>query len=160
MLVWYIVAAVAVPLLVWSLVKLFARDNIQRVAQRQESSARLVSLATFVDSNGRMVAVSLALGRTAIYYESAHAQSSLDLEWIEAVDYASHIAGGHPVDDGGVLRLHCFGRTFEFILRREALEQWKGMFPAYRKDEHPVTPPLSAHHVAGESDPHALPHAR
>ena len=57
-------------------------------------------------------------------------QSSLDLDWIQEVEYVDELVTGRRVGHGKVLRLRCFGHVFEFILPAEAVRQWQAVLPA------------------------------
>jgi hypothetical protein len=124
-------AAVAVAGLVWMLYRLYASRNLQKFNDGRRATSRLVSRGEFVDGNRRLE-VALALTDVAFYYENADMQASLDLEWIEEVEYASELATGRSVVDGKVLRLRCHRQVFEFVLQNAVVLAWKNVLPTRR----------------------------
>ena len=122
---------VIVAMLVWNLRKRFAADGIRRFKDGRRASSRLVSSADFIDGSRRLP-VSLALNTVALYYENSDMQASLDLDWIQEVDYANELVTGQDVGHGKVLRLRCFSQVFEFILAADAAQQWQAVLPARR----------------------------
>jgi hypothetical protein len=111
---------IIVAILAWNLRKRLAADGIRRFEDGRRASSRLVSSADFIDGN-RRIPVSLALNEVAIYYENSNMQDSLDLDWIQEVDYE---------DDRKVLRLRCFSQVFEFILPANMFQKWQAVLPA------------------------------
>jgi hypothetical protein len=89
----------------------------------------LVSSAEFIDGV-RHVPVSLALNHRALYYENADMQASLDLEWIQEVEYDDELVTGQSIRRGKVLRLRCYSQVFEFIVPAGALQKWQAVLPA------------------------------
>ena len=124
-----IVGIIAIALLTWSLLRRFADDSLQRFTNRRLDSSRLVGRGEFVDGS-RHLPVALALSRSALYYENANMEASIDLELIEEIEYDSELSTGQAVGEGRALRLRCFSQTFEFILPDETLAQWKSVLPA------------------------------
>lgn len=129
-------AAAVVAVLGWNLIKRFASDRIEHFADGRRASSRLVSRGEFIDG-GRHVPVSLAITGSAFYYENSDMQASLDLEWIQEVEYEDELVTGQHVGDGNVLRLRCFSQVFEFILPNDVLQQWMVVLPAHREAESP-----------------------
>jgi hypothetical protein len=121
MVAWLSIAgAVVVAMLGWNLRKRLAADGIRRFEDDRRASSRMVSSADFIDGS-RHIPVSLALNEVALYYENSNVQASLDLDWIQEVEYE---------DDGKVLRLRCFSRVFEFILPANMFQRWQAVLPA------------------------------
>jgi hypothetical protein len=114
---------VIVAVLGWNLRKRFAADAIRRFQDGRRASSRMVSSAELIDG-GRHLPVSLALNHVALYYESSKLQTSLDLNWIQEVEY-----------ENDVLRLRCFSQVFEFILPAGAFGPWQAVLPARRTNE-------------------------
>jgi hypothetical protein len=131
--------AVIVAVLGWNLRKRFAADGIRRFKNGRRPSARVVSSADFIDGS-RRIPVSLALNRAALYYENSDMQASLDLDWIQEVEYRNELVTGQHVGPGNVLWLHCFSRAFEFILPADAVQQWQTVLPARHTNGAPADP--------------------
>ena len=130
---------VIIAVLVWNLRKRFAADGVRRFKDGRRPSARVVSSAEFIDGS-RRVLVSLALNQAALYYENSDMQASLDLDWIQEVEYENELVTGQQVGQGKVLRLRCFSRAFEFILPADAIEQWQAVLPAGHPNAAPADP--------------------
>ena len=122
---------VVVAMLGWNLRKRFVADGIQRFMDGRRASSRLVSSADFIDG-ARHIPISLALNKVALYYETSDMQTSLDLDWIQEVDYENEVVTGQDVGLGKVLRLRCFSQVFEFVLGADAARQWQAVLPARR----------------------------
>lgn len=127
----YIAGVVVAALLGWNLARRLAADGIGRLKDRRRASSRLVSSAEFIDGV-RHVPVSLALNHLALYYENADMQASLDLEWIQEVEYDDELVTGRSIRRGKVLRLRCYSQVFEFILPVGVLQKWQAELPARR----------------------------
>ena len=126
------VAVVAVVVfLVWILSKRFAADRIQRLNDKRRNSCRLVSRGEFVDGS-RHIPVALALNDKTLFYENSDMQASLDLKWIEEVEYDNELSTGQTVPDGKVLRIRCLSQEFEFVLPAESNQQWQAVLPSHR----------------------------
>lgn len=126
-----IAAAISVGVLFWNLSRRFSARRLHDFNESRRAASRIVSLGEFVDGN-RTLAVALALTDLAFYYENTDMQASLDLQWIEEVDYDSALASGRSTEGGQVLRLRCMRQVFEFILRDDVVAAWKGVMPARR----------------------------
>ena len=122
---------VIVAVLAWNLMRRFAADGVGRFKDSRRASSRLVSSAEFIDGS-RHLPISLALNDRALYYENADMQASLDLDWIQEVEYENELVTGQHIGHGKVLRLRCFSQVFEFIIPSEAVQQWQGVLPARR----------------------------
>jgi hypothetical protein len=127
-----LIGAVIVAVLGWNLLRRFASDRIQRLMDGRRSSSRLVSRGEYIDE-GRHVRVSLALNGAAFYYESAESKDSLDLEWVEEVEYGNDDVTGPIIGEARLMRLRCFDQPFEFLIPIDALHYWQAMLPAHRK---------------------------
>jgi hypothetical protein len=133
-----------VALLMWILWKRFASDRLQLFSDRRSGSSRLVSRGEFVDGNLHLP-VALALTDLTFFYENSDMQASLDRKWIHEVEYDDELSTGHAVGDGTVLRLRCFSQTFEFVLPRDVVRQWKTLLPPHQIPvEAPATSALTA----------------
>ena len=127
-----IVAVVAVVVfLVWSLSKRFAADRIQRLNDQRRNSCSVVSRGEFVDGS-RHIPVALALDERTLFYENSDMQASLDVEWIEEVEYDNELSTGQTVPHGKVLRIRCLSQEFEFVLPAEAIQRWQAVLPPQR----------------------------
>lgn len=131
---------IVLALLTWTLLRHIANDRMQQFTDRRRGSSRFVSLGEFVDGS-RHLPVAMALSGSAFYYENSNMQSSLDLEWIQEVEYENELATGHHVGTDRVMRLRCFSQAFEFILPEDVVAQWQAILPArryHRVDARPV----------------------
>ncbi len=124
-------AAVAIAVLIWALYGQFASGRLQKMNDSRRATSRLVSRGEFVDGNRRLE-VALALTDSAFYYENSDMQASLDLEWIEEIEYDSELGTGRSVQDGKILRLRCHRQVFEFVLANDVVLAWKNAMPARR----------------------------
>jgi hypothetical protein len=124
-------AATIIAILFWNLYRRNTSQGLQKLNDQRRATSRIVSRGEFVDGN-RCLEVALALTDKALYYESSEVQASLDLEWIEEVDYDTELATGRSIAGGQVLRLRCHRQVFEFILPNEVVLAWKGVLPATR----------------------------
>ena len=122
---------VIIAVLGWNLTKRFAADRIGRLNDGRRASSRIVSSAEFIDGS-RHLPISLALNDAALYYENSDLQASLDLNWIQEVEYENELVTGQHVGHGKVLRLRCFSQVFEFILPADAVQRWQAALPARR----------------------------
>ena len=138
-------AATVIAILLWNLYRRNASQGLQKINDQRRATSRIVSRGEFVDGS-RCLEVALALTDKALYYESSEVQASLDLEWIEEVDYDTELATGRSIAGGQVLRLRCHRQVFEFILPDEVVLAWKGVLPATRPLRAVET--SSAEHVA------------
>jgi hypothetical protein len=133
-------AVIVLALLTWTLLRHLASDRMQQFTDRRRGSSRFVSLGEFVDGS-RHLPVAMALSGSAFYYENSNMQASLDLQWIQEVEYENELATGHHVGTGRVMRLRCFSQTFEFVLPEDVVAQWQAILPAReypRADIRPV----------------------
>jgi len=67
--------------------------------------------------------VILALTDSSFLYEGRSAHFSLARDWIRQVEY-------EKVRSGKLMRIHCFGRTFEFRLAADVVPQWELLLPS------------------------------
>ena len=122
--------AIAVSLTV-ALVKMFAVDRISHLMEARRAGSRIVSTGDFV-SGRETIPVSLALTDSTFYYESADLAASLDVTWINEVEYDNELSTGRSIAAGKVMRLRCFSQMFEFIVRDESVPGWQAVMPAHR----------------------------
>lgn len=137
---WLVIAAVsATALLLWNLSSRFKTDGLDALNERRRPTSRLVGRGQFVDGSRRLD-VALAVTDRAFYYESSEVQASLDLEWIEEVEYDTRLATGRAIAGGKVMRLRCHRQSFEFVVPDDVVLAWKTEFPAGRHVgmQHPV----------------------
>lgn len=131
-MIWILIAAaIVVGVLSWTLIRRFTSDHLQKLNDERRATSRLVSRGEFVDGS-RHMEVALALTDSAFYYENSEVHASLDLEWVEEVDYDSELATGRSITNGEVLRLRCHRQVFEFILANDVVPAWKAVLPARR----------------------------
>jgi hypothetical protein len=132
MLFWITIAAlVIVVFLSWNLYHRFGADRIAALSERRRATSRIVSRGEFFDGNRRME-VALALTGDTLYYENADMEASLDLQWVQEIEYDTRLATGAAIDNGKVLRLRCHSQTFEFLLPEEIVVRWHTMLPPRR----------------------------
>ena len=127
-----VAAAAVIAVLSWNLFRRFTSDQLQVINDRRRPTSRIVSRGEFIDGSRRLE-VALALTGTAFYYESSTVQASLDLEWIEEVDYDTNLATGRSITGGKVMRLRCHRQVFEFVLPSDASAAWETALPAGRR---------------------------
>ncbi len=134
MLFWISAAAVIVVLfLSWNLLHRFGADRIAAFNERRRATSRIVSLGEFFDGN-RRIAVALALTSETLYYENADMEASLDLSWVQEIEYDTRLATGAAMAEGRVLRLRCYSQTFEFLLPHDMVARWTAMLPPRRAE--------------------------
>ena len=132
MLFWISTGAAGVVLyLCWNLYRRFRADRIAAFSERRRAMSRIVSRGEFFDGNRRLE-VALALTRDTFYYENADMQASLDLQWVQEVEYDVRLATGAAIEGGKVLRLRCHSQTFEFLLPNDVVPRWHLMLPPRR----------------------------
>lgn len=132
---WLLIAAViVVALLSWNLYRRFGSDRIQHFIDQRRQSARFVGRGEFVDGS-RHMQVALAVTQSTFYYENSDMQASIDLQWVEEIEYATELATGGAIAGGKVLRLRSHSQTFEFVLPNEEVHRWHMVMPARRVPE-------------------------
>lgn len=124
-----VVAVLVVAVMAWNLYRRFASDRIQNFIESRRASSRMVGRAEFVDGN-RHLGVALAATSSTLFYENSDMQASLDLEWVEEIEYDTELGTGGVVPDGKVLRLRCHSQTFEFVLPDDDVAKWHTVMPA------------------------------
>jgi len=141
MLTWLTIgiALAAVVYLGRNLARRFASDRIQQLMDRRRASSRLISRGELIDGS-RHLPVALALDAATLYYESADLQASLDLQWIEEVEYDGDVVTGHSIGAGRILTLRCYSQAFEFLIPVDALPRWQEVLPAHRRAAHAAAP--------------------
>jgi len=130
MLTWLSIAAGAVVFfLSRDLLRRRGADRIQALLDKRGPNALVATRGGFVDG-ARHIDVAMALTPQTLFYENAHMEASLDLQWVSEVEYDSRVRTGANVEDGQVLRLRCYSRCFEFIVPAHALARWQEMLPS------------------------------
>lgn len=127
-----VAATAAIGVLLWILSRRLTSDQLQVLNDQRRPASRIVGRGEFIDGSRRLE-VALALTSTAFYYESSTVQASLDLEWIEEVDYDTNLATGRSITGGKVMRLRCHRQVFEFVLPENAAAAWETALPAGRR---------------------------
>ena len=152
MLTWLItgIALAAVVYLVRILAARFASDRIQQFMDRRRASSRVVSRGELIDGS-RHLPVALALGASALYYESSDLQASLDLEWIGEVEYDDDVVTGQYAGDGNILTIRCYSQAFRFLIPTAALPEWQAVLPAHRQAAR-VNPPAGDAHLVSNRE--------
>lgn len=72
------------------------------------------------------------MNESTLFYENDDWRGSLDLEYVEEIEYEDELMTGHEVGTGTVLRLRCFSKVFEFVLDHGVVPQWQAVLPAAR----------------------------
>jgi hypothetical protein len=116
--------------LVWLLLRMRSKDQIEEMMAKRRPAARVVSRANFVEGLER-IPVALSLLPDTICYENPDLDASLDLRQIEEIEYDNETSTGQVID-GNALRLRSHGHTFEFVLDPDSTGKWKAMLPAKR----------------------------
>ena len=127
-----LVAAVTLALLGFALWRLGTTNRILEVNRQRTSSSRLVGRGELVDGQ-HSTPVALALTENAFYFESAREKESLDLEWVQEVEYDDELSNGRHPENQQVLRLRCFGREFEFLIPEDVAPEWQAQLPSRRR---------------------------
>lgn len=123
-----VAAAGVVAVLYWQLRKQHATSRIEALLARRRPTSRMVSGGEFVEGN-RHLKVALALTNSDLFYENVDMEASLDLRWVREIEYDTTLATGQVVEDGKVLRIRSFSRTFEFVLPTEFVQRWLVALP-------------------------------
>ena len=131
MLAWLsIFAVVVVAFLGWNLYRRFGVDRIAEFNERRRPTSRLVGRGEFVDGN-RHLDVALAVTQSTLFYENSDMEASIDLQWVQEVEYDTDLSTGQSVN-GRVLRLRSHSQTFEFVLSNDTAARWHMMLPPRR----------------------------
>jgi len=141
------IALAAVAFLGRNLAQRFASDRLQQLMDHRRASSRLVSRGEFIDGS-RHLPVALALGESTLYYESSDLQASLDLQWIDDVEYDDEVVTGHSIGEGKILTLRCYSQAFEFLIPIAVLPQWQAVLPAHRRAANAAAPASDARPVS------------
>jgi hypothetical protein len=107
----------------------------------------MVSPGELVDANHR-VPVALAVSQSTFFYENADTAGSIDLDWVNEIEYDTELSTGAMVEGGRVLRLRSHSQTFEFILPNDVVARWHMMLPPRRTPESSLAPTVLAPQVA------------
>lgn len=130
---WLFVAVAAVFAAVYLIRALSARvsaKGIQKFNDQRRASCRLVSPGELIDGS-RHIPVALAVNDRTLYYENADLSGSLDLEWVQEVEYDDELSTGRVVE-GKVMRLRCSSQGFEFVLPSNVVAGWQAIVPSHR----------------------------
>ncbi len=129
MLLISVVALAAIAALAWVLTTKMRADDVQRLNDLRRNSCRMVGRGELVDGK-QHIPVAMALSWSTLYYENADLEASLDLHYIEEVEYADELTTGQGIAGGKVMRLRCFSKVFEFVIDRASVPQWEAVLPA------------------------------
>lgn len=135
---------VVVAFLGWHFSLGFGADLTEALVEKRRATSRMASRGQFIDEK-RHVDVALALTDSAFFYENSDMESSIDLEWVRAVEYDDALASGTPVT-GKVLRLRCYNQTFEFVVPAAAAGRWQSAL-APRTGSAPAVPAIGSQAV-------------
>jgi hypothetical protein len=130
-------AAVVVLYLCWNLYRRFGADRIAALSERRRATSRIVSRGEFFDGNRRLE-VALALTGDTFYYENTDMAASLDLRWVQEVEYDVRLATGAAIEGGKVLRLRSSSQSFEFVLPNDVVPRWHLMLPPRQRKGPPI----------------------
>lgn len=132
MLTWLsLVALIVVGFLGWNLYRRFGADRIEALIEKRRATARMTGRGELVDGN-RHLEVALALTPSTLFYENADMEASVDLQWVQEIEYDNELTTGQAVAHGKVLRLRCYSQTFEFVIPNETVARWHMMLPPRR----------------------------
>ena len=132
MLTWLsIVALIVVGFLGWNLYRRFGADRIHALTEKRRATSRMVGRGELVDGD-RHQEVALALTPSTLFYENADMEASLDLQWVQEIEYDTELMTGRTIENGKVLRLRCYSKTFEFVLPNDTVPRWHMMLPPRR----------------------------
>jgi hypothetical protein len=126
-----VLSVIAIGGLGWSLWRQMAADRMQSFNDERRSSCRLVGKGELVEGR-QHIPVSMALSWSTLYYENADLEASLDLHYIEEVEYADELSTGARVGTGKVIRLRCYSTVFEFVVDAPSAAQWQTVLPPVR----------------------------
>jgi hypothetical protein len=126
-----VVSSIVVAVLAFNLWKRFAADGMQRLNDGRRGSCRLVGRGELIDG-ARHVPVALAINDSTLFYENSDMSATLDLEFVQEVEYDNELSTGQNITVGRVMRLRCFSKAFEFILDSATALQWEAILPAVR----------------------------
>ena len=126
-----LVSSIVIAVLSFNLLKRFASDGMARLNDGRRGSCRLVGRGELIDGS-RHVPVALAINNSTLFYENLEMSASLDLEFVQEVEYDNELSTGRSITVGKVMRLRCFSKAFEFILDSATALQWEAILPAVR----------------------------
>lgn len=126
-----LISSIAVAGLAFNLWRRFASDGMQKLNDGRRGSCRLVGRGELVDGT-RHVPVALAINDSTLFYENEDMSATLDLEYVQEVEYDNELSTGQNIMVGKVMRLRCFSKAFEFILDAATALQWEAILPAVR----------------------------
>ena len=125
---------VAIALIV-VLVRFMNHDKIEAILKKKRSSATLATPAEFVEGPTHLE-VALYLDAQKLHYESPDMEPAfLDLKNVDEVEYDDDLMTGGRKVEGEVLRIRSHGHTFEFVISKTYVAQWKQKLPKHRLDD-------------------------
>lgn len=127
-----IAAGIIVGLLGFNLYRRLDTDRLDRFLDNRRKISRIVSRAEYVDGN-RHLAVAIALSSGTFFYENADMQASIDLRWVDEIEYDSSLVTGTTIAAGRVLRLRSHSQSFEFVLPADVTSRWHVFLPPRRR---------------------------
>lgn len=127
-----VIGCIVLAILVVAFIKARTADVIESFLAKRRASAKVVGRATLVEGLER-IPVALALTATSFYYENADLEASIDLPYVDEVEYDDETSTGQSVV-GKVLRLRSHGQIFEFVLDAALAQRWSAVLPAARAD--------------------------
>ena len=133
--VWAQLALVVVVVaLAFVLVRFMNRDKIDVLLKKRRATSLIATSAEFIEGPTHMD-VALSLDPQKLYYENADMQAFLELANVDEVEYDDDLMTGGRKVDGEVLRLRAHGHTFEFVIAKAEIANWKQKLPRHRGDE-------------------------
>ena len=126
-----IIAVIVVAFLSWNLYRRLGADRIQQFIDRRREQSRFAGRGEYVDGN-RHLEVAMAVTSSVFYYENSDMQASIDLQWVQEIEYDTELTTGGVIADGKVLRLRSHSQAFEFVVPNADLHRWHLMLPPKR----------------------------
>jgi hypothetical protein len=129
-----VLGVVVAVILVFLLLRVVSHDKIEAILKKRRPSSLLATPAEFVEGPTH-VEVALTLDAQQLRYENPDMQAYLDLKNLEEVEYDDDLMTGGRKVEGEVLRLRSHGHTFEFVISKTYVGQWKQKLPRHRLDD-------------------------
>jgi len=123
------------PAFLSNLFRHFRADRIAALNEKRRATSRMVSSGEYLDGN-RRVPVALSMTQSTFVYENGDMQSSLELQWVNEVEYDTRLSTGLAVEGVKVLRRRCYSRTYEFVIPNDVVPRWHMMLPPRRSVEY------------------------
>jgi hypothetical protein len=108
-----------------------ATSVTDRLLAKRGDTAR-ISGPAYLKDGVTLVPVTLTLDDHVIYYENPDLQASIELAYVDAVEYDSETGTGLV---GTLLRLRAHGHVFEFFMDMATSLRWKAALPARGIDD-------------------------